>query len=144
MKNAYKTIEYIKKKGHCIGLISKVLKIEPYVLLKNKNETVAVLGCAEMSCENNKFSFLHYKSDNFFLILEKLHKLADKVIISIHWGDEQNFVPSPKQRRFAKQCMNNHTSLFIGKTLMLNIYLHLNTSYFHYHIIILKIGKHGR
>ena len=114
MKNAYKTIEYIKGKGYCIGIISKTLKIEPYVLLKNKNETVAVLGCAEMKCENNDFSFLHYRSDNFFLILEKLHKLTDKVIISIHWGDEQNFVPSPKQRRFAKQCMNNHTSLFIG------------------------------
>lgn len=46
--------------------------------------------------------------------LESANQIADYVIVSVHWGDENNFTPNSEQREFAKLLASNGADVILG------------------------------
>ena len=49
-----------------------------------------------------------------YSVLGELREEFDKVYLSIHWGLEQNFIPSPLQRRRAKRVLDRGVDILMG------------------------------
>lgn len=74
-------------------------------IIEVKNKKIAFIGV-----ERNKI-------ENFPLLLAKIKQLREEVsyvILSIHWGIELCFSPSPKQRKMAYDLIENGVDIIIG------------------------------
>ena len=93
-KDAFKTINFINEKSKIIGVSSQNLVINPYTIIDNGTQSVGIIGCCGWEYKNDLFSFLQFDSIEFWEIIENLKETVDKLIVSVHWGMEQVFIPS--------------------------------------------------
>lgn len=112
VSNAIKTVNFLKKKTDIIGIIGK--NIKPYTIKKYNDERIGIIGCSQFVHEkNNCFRFLLLDSDELLEIIDELHKKVDKVILSVHWGLEQNYFPQKKQIHIARS-LSDKVDFFFG------------------------------
>jgi poly-gamma-glutamate synthesis protein (capsule biosynthesis protein) len=114
IEDAYNTIEYIRSKGKIIGVSSEKNEIRPYTIIKLKSEKVGIVGCCEWKQNNNLFSFLQFDSIEFWRIIKKLRERVDRLIVSVHWGMEQVFIPTPQQQNIARKAIENGIDFIVG------------------------------
>ncbi|MHA1753367.1 MAG: CapA family protein [Candidatus Helarchaeota archaeon] len=114
IENALKTIRFINEKSKIIGVSVQSLNINPYTIIEKGSKSVGIIGCCGWIQNNELFSFLQFDSIEFWQVLKKLKDKVDNVIVSVHWGMEQVFIPSPNQRKLAKKSIEGGVDLFIG------------------------------
>lgn len=114
IEDGFRTIEYISSNSKIIGVCSSNTDIKPYTIIEKESQSVGIIGCVGWKQKNELFSFLQFDSIEFWKIVKNLKRKVDKLIVSIHWGMEQVFIPSPNQQKLARKSIENGVDLFIG------------------------------
>lgn len=114
MDNAFATVKWIQKKSKIVGVCSSNLHLEPYTIIQREAESLGIIGCCGWVLNSSLFSFLEFDSTAFWDIVRKLREQVDTLIVSIHWGLEQVFIPSPKQCKLARKAIDFGVDFFVG------------------------------
>jgi poly-gamma-glutamate synthesis protein (capsule biosynthesis protein) len=84
------------------------------VMLGIKNTQIGFLGYADPDKYGHEPLFAINQRENVLHDVSKLRCLVDKVIVSLHWGDEFIRTPSPAQRRFANEMVGAGADIILG------------------------------
>jgi poly-gamma-glutamate capsule biosynthesis protein CapA/YwtB (metallophosphatase superfamily) len=104
------------------GLKHKLNKnISPFEILKTSEGSIGLIAFTTNGPSVNSIT----DSDNYFCveyddsnIIEEMRILKsqnpDIIVVNMHWGNEQHFFPSPRQRRLARLCVDHGANLVLG------------------------------
>lgn len=88
--------------------------------IKVIGENFTFYDCEIIKIKDKKIAFIGIERDeikDFSLLLKKIEQLkkeTDYIILSIHWGIELCFSPSPKQKKMAHTLIENGVNVIIG------------------------------
>jgi len=90
--------------------------IQPVVFNKNGLKVAFVSFFMYDKSESDKEIFIanFNKENETTLFIKRMSKLYDLIIVSLHWGTEHIFYPSPGQIDFAHRLIDNGAHLIIG------------------------------
>jgi poly-gamma-glutamate capsule biosynthesis protein CapA/YwtB (metallophosphatase superfamily) len=96
-------------------------------IMEVNGATIAVLGYTDMSeyfykgnpmikfaAESNKSGVAPREYESIAEDIEKLHKTADIIIISLHWGVEDSFEVTKEQIEFAHKLIDHGADIILG------------------------------
>jgi len=86
------------------------------VVFKIKNATVAFAGfyLGGLNLSTKKVCIAGTDEQLVMYRISELKRKYDFVVVSLHWGTENVFYPSPEQQVFARTCIDEGASVIIG------------------------------
>jgi poly-gamma-glutamate synthesis protein (capsule biosynthesis protein) len=110
------TIDVLSQNGiKFIGARNQKFK-QSYIIIEKKGIKIGFLGYYEGG-RNNFGSGIHINrmdEHNICRDIKKVKTKTDIVVISLHWGIENVFYPSPDQIRFARSLIDNGADIILG------------------------------
>ncbi|MHA1380799.1 MAG: CapA family protein [Candidatus Helarchaeota archaeon] len=110
------TLEVLNQRSlKFIGVKNKKFN-HSYVIIGRKNIKVGFLGYYGYGYKNNKNKILKNKINNKNIIedIKILKSLCNVIVISLHWGIEDVFYPSPEQIELARRFIDSGATLILG------------------------------
>jgi hypothetical protein len=114
---AMETMEHLQKTGIShIGIGRDIQECTKEVGFKIKDKTIAFIGfyMEGISLSTTKICIADANEQLIRFRISELTKKYDFVIVSLHWGTENVFYPSPEQQSLARACIDEGASVIIG------------------------------
>ena len=104
------TINILKKNN--FNIVGK--KKEPYKIYNIDNCKIIVIGLSMLFKRLKNNDGIYVYNDSTKYLLEKLKKICDLLIVTIHWGSEYKFINNNKQKNIAEIMIKNGVDIIIG------------------------------
>lgn len=89
----------------------------PFIVSKN-GVKIGILGFSDflnhLEAKNDRPGVAIVGSEKFFQAIREARKKVDILIVTFHWGEEYQFQPTARQKKFAYQTIDSGADLIIG------------------------------